>query len=219
MAYGAIITDTNGKQWVTPDAPPLNLVNRFNFSLPTSGQLNTYINTWVPDYLTCVIFTKWTSGNQTFNGQMVKLGGYWQYDILSAGTGGYAAPTATNFTVYVFANQVTAISGWGVQIYGASGQPTWNDQMMPLQIKSAYLPLTETLYNMGHGVAVMPAASQWALIYEDGVSYYYSSSFNAKGTNLERASTQVEDGMYANENEGIINRTCYYINTDVYDSY
>lgn len=75
MAYGAIITDANGKQWVTPDAPPLNLVNRFNFSLPTSGQLNTYINTWVPDYLTCVIFTKWTSGNQTFNGQMVKLGG------------------------------------------------------------------------------------------------------------------------------------------------
>ena len=219
MAYGALITDSNGRNWITPDAPTLNLVKRFQWTLPASGQLNAFINTGINQNQTCVIFIKQLNGNQTFNGRMVKLAGTWQYDVLSAGTGGFANPTASTFIVYVFSNMVPTTEVWGMAVYNTSGQMTWNAAMIPLEIKRYDIPLTEKPITLPHGCAVMPGVSQWALILEDDSSYYYSSSFNARGNLIERASTQVEDGVYANEKEGVINRTCYYINTDVYDTF
>ncbi|QMA42035.1 hypothetical protein HV032_11170 [Citrobacter freundii] len=150
---------------------------------------------------------------------MIRQGGTWQYDVLSAGTGGYANPTASTFMVYVFANIVPTPEYWGMAVYNAQGQLTWNGTMIPLEMKRYNIPLTERPITLSHGCAVMPGASQWALILEDEGSYYYSSSFNARGNLIELASTQVEDGVYANETEGVINRTCYYINTDVYDTF
>ncbi|MDX7507813.1 hypothetical protein GFB57_18000 [Citrobacter sp. S39] len=219
MAYGGLISDSNGRNWITPEAAPLNLVNRFQWTLPASGQLNAFINTGISQNQTCVIFTKQINGNQTFNGRMIKQGGTWQYDVLSAGTGGYANPTASTFMVYVFANIVPTPEYWGMAVYNAQGQLTWNGTMIPLEMKRYNIPLTERPITISHGCAVMPGASQWALILEEEGSYYYSSSFNARGNLIERASTQVEDGVYGNENEGVINRTCYYINTDVYDTF
>ncbi|EEQ4619555.1 hypothetical protein ACI28F_005314 [Escherichia coli] len=220
MTFAATITDSRGRQWISPIAPPLNLVRRFQWTLPASGQLDQHIDTGISASMNCVIFTRQLSGNQTFNGEMVHQNGNWQYRIIEAGTGNYDNPEASLFMIYVFANMADSTEMWGVRLFNARGDVVWSGDMLPLEIKTYDIPQTDVPVNIGHGVAVMPGVSQWAYVYDvdDGV-YYYSSSFNARGNYIARSSTEVEDSVYANETQGVINRTCYYINTDIYDSF
>ncbi|EFP0252754.1 hypothetical protein HLW95_004951 [Salmonella enterica] len=216
MTFGVSITDAQGRQWISPLAPPMNLVSRFQWTLHPEGRQQQYINTGVPAHLNSVIFIRQVSGNQTFSGQMVNRGGSWLYEVNTAGSGGFANPVDSVFIVYVFANMVTVSGGWGIQIYDKNGNVAWDARMLPLEVNAYNIPQTDIPVNMGHGVAVMPGLSQWSAWY--GYDFYISS-FNARGTLIERASTQANDGLYASEREGVINRTCYYINTDIYDTF
>ncbi|EHO4881535.1 hypothetical protein KLI85_005755 [Escherichia coli] len=219
MTFAATITDSRGRQWISPIAPPLNLIRRFQWTLPASGQLNQHIDTGIPASMNCVIFTRQLSGNQTFNGEMVHLNGNWQYRIIEAGTGNYDHPQSSLFMIYVFADMVDSQEAWGVRLFNERGVAVWSGDMLPLEIKRYDIPRTDVAIDIGHGVAVMPGVSQWAFIHDMHYgTYYYSSSFNARGNYIERCSTSAEDG-YASEKDGVINRTCYYINTDIYDTF
>ncbi|MDC9145309.1 hypothetical protein PSK87_04665 [Escherichia coli] len=50
------LTDERGREWISPVAPPLNLVRRFHFTLSARDAVMQFIDTGVPTNYRCVIF-------------------------------------------------------------------------------------------------------------------------------------------------------------------
>ncbi|QRZ95511.1 hypothetical protein JNP96_16570 [Escherichia coli] len=215
------LTDERGREWISPVAPPLNLVRSFHFTLSARDAVMQFIDTGVPTNYRCVIFIKQISGNQSFHGEMVQLNGTWQYDIFSAGTGQEPGMEQdSTYVVYVFANMVNVWPQWGIQLCDSHGRVVWNTEMLPLEVKMTRIWEKDVPISVGHDVAVMPGCTQWTTVQEGESYYWYTASFNARNSQLWRQSTFAEDNVAApNDNSGVVNNLCYYINAEIYDAY
>lgn len=145
MAYGLQIFRDDGSLFISPDVVPLNYVGKLNYS--GIGSLSTS----VPSGKSLIVFIRNDAPNSATRVVTINSGSNWVINITQTNSGG---------TIYLFANMVTTTSGYGIAVYNAGGEMTWNTDMLPLQVFSVNNPYgvsQRDTYSIETGVQVAVA--------------------------------------------------------------
>lgn len=118
MAYGLQIFRDDGSLWVSPDVTPLNFIGKIAF-----GGTGT-ITTSVPSGKSLMVFIRNDAASAATRITTSNAGAVWTITITQTTSGGL---------LYLFANMVTSSTGFGVAVYNAAGEMTWNTDMLPMQ--------------------------------------------------------------------------------------
>jgi hypothetical protein len=118
MTYGLQIFRDDGSLWMSPDVTPLNYIGKIAF-----GGTGT-ITTSVPSGKNLMVFIRNDVATSATRITTSNAGAVWTITITQTNSGGL---------LYLFANMVTSTTGFGVAVYNAAGEMTWNTDMLPMQ--------------------------------------------------------------------------------------
>ncbi|XTZ40280.1 hypothetical protein ACQYRI_10120 [Salmonella enterica] len=118
MGYGLKIYRNDGSLWISPDVTPLNYMGKIAFG-------NGPYATNVPSNKALMIFVRHNGPDGAGLFIPNNSGSIWTIAVTNANYGGL---------IYLFSNTVLNEHGYGIAVYGPTGEMTWNTDMLPLQV-------------------------------------------------------------------------------------